>query len=54
LKISSFPLKKIGEKCPLFFTLFFTEKASEKLITFAGLCFFQIFHLENEKVVKKF
>jgi hypothetical protein len=29
--------EKIGEKCPLFFTLFFTEKASEKLRSFAAL-----------------
>jgi hypothetical protein len=47
--------EKIGEKCPLFFTLFFTEKASEKLKTFAVLFgLFQIFHLKNEKVVKIF
>jgi hypothetical protein len=48
-------VKKIGEKCPLFFTLFFTEKVNEKLITFAELFgFFQNFHLKNEKVVKTF
>jgi hypothetical protein len=47
--------EKIGEKCPLFFTLSFTEKESEKLIAFAALfgCF-QNFHLKNEKVVKTF
>jgi hypothetical protein len=44
---------KIGEKCPLFFTLFFTEKASEKLKIFAALFgLFQNFHLKNEKMVK--
>jgi hypothetical protein len=44
---------KIGEKCPLFFTLFVTEKASEKLRNFAALFgLFQFFHLKNRKVVK--
>jgi hypothetical protein len=43
----------IGEKCPLFFTLFFTKKTSEKLKIFAALFgLFQNFHLKNEKVVK--
>jgi hypothetical protein len=42
--------EKIGEKCPLFFTLFFTEKPSEKFKTFAALFgLFQIFHLNNKK-----
>jgi hypothetical protein len=45
--------EKIGEKCLLFFTPFFTEKASEKLKSFAVLFgLFQNFHLKNEKVVK--
>jgi hypothetical protein len=47
--------EKIGEKCPLFFTLFFTEKASENLKVFQHFFdLFQIFYLKNEKVVKTF
>jgi hypothetical protein len=43
--------EKIGEKLSIIFTLFFTEKASEKAALFG---FFQNFHLEDEKVVKTF
>jgi hypothetical protein len=47
--------EKIGEKCPLFFTLFFTEQAREKFKSFPALFdLFQNFHLKNEKVVKTF
>jgi hypothetical protein len=47
--------ERIGEKCPLFFTLFSTEKASEKIKIFAALFgLFQVFHLKNGKVVKIF
>jgi hypothetical protein len=43
--------KEIGEKCPLFFTLFLTENVSEKVIMFSPLFF--VFKVKNLKQAKK-